>query len=193
MTRQNRLTAGGMVLLCGLVAILARPAAAEALFTLKGKTPETQLASEADIRVSVLGWTEAAKAKAIANQYAQAADQLAAFLAKQETEGYLFTAESVGYSIKYAWQADEPDGKHMVLAIMPALKTHNPYMWKQAAPANPGYTLLDLQWQGSEALMRTSLDAPVKVDAQGRLALGADAKTRVFARLRDDTPYYLKH
>jgi hypothetical protein len=146
----------------------------------------------------VLEWTKDDKAKEVAERFRQAQTgdnkgQFAKFLAKQDTVGYVFTPEPIGYSVKYAWQSEGPTGKQVVLAITPALKSYNPYLWKQTNSADQGYTLLELRYQGEEALVHASFDAPVELNLQGKLELQDDTKTRVFARLRDDTPYYLKH
>jgi hypothetical protein len=83
-----------------------------ALLTLKGQTLEAKLPSEAEVRVSMLGWTEADKADAVVQQYQQyLADKDAKkfndFLQTQDTRGYLFTREATGYTVKYAWKSDD--------------------------------------------------------------------------------------
>ena len=179
-----------------LLSLLCQSALAD-VATWKGQTPDVKLAGDAEVRLSVLGFTEAGKAKALAGQYQQYLDShneeaFAAFLQREETRGYLFTREAVGYTIKYAWQSGDESNKHMVLLLTPALKTRNPYQWKQPNKGPASFTLVEVKLAGDEALMSTSLDTPIGINAQGQLQLQTSDKSSVFARLKDDTPYYLK-
>jgi hypothetical protein len=183
-----------IAVLCGA----SLPASAAALFTLKGNTPAAKLESESEIRLSVLGWTAEEQAAALAaeyERYTQSQDHGAfqTFLQSQETKGYLFTTEATGHTIKYAWEDTAAADKRMVLLVIPALKTRNPYMWKQPNTAPAPFTLLELRFDGDEAALKTSLDAPVSVNAAGRLELQNYDAASEFATLRDDTPYYLKN
>lgn len=193
---RNALTTASRVLVTGgLLASLSLGAHAAALFTLKGQTLDTRLPSEGEIRVSMLGWTEPDKADAVVEQYRQFlanndAAALSKFLQQQDTKGYLFTKEATGYTIKYAWKSDDALNPRMVLLVTPALKTRNPYMWKQKNDATAPFTLIEVQTKGDEMLMSTSVDAPIEINLQGDLEL--QDGNQVFARLRDDTPYYLK-
>jgi hypothetical protein len=197
MTLHNTLKSASRVLVLGtLLAGVCHGAMAAALFTLKGQTLDAKLPSEAEVRVSMLGWTEADKAAAVVQQYQQYrtdkdAKKFNDFLQTQDTRGYLFTREATGYTVKYAWKSDDALNPRMVLLVTPALKSRNPYMWKQQGDADTPFTLIELQQQGDELLMSTSLDTSIEINLQGDLELqGNDAN--IFARLRDDTPYYLK-
>jgi len=193
---RNAFTTASRVLVTGgLLASLSLGAQAAALFTLKGQTLDTRLPSEGEVRVSMLGWTEPDKADAVVEQYRQflTSNDSAAFskfLQEQETRGYLFTKEATGYTIKYAWKSDDALNPRMVLLVTPALKTRNPYMWKQKNESAAPFTLIEVQTKGEEMLMSTSVDTPIEINLQGDLEL--QETTAVFARLRDDTPYYLK-
>jgi hypothetical protein len=193
---RNAFTTASRVLVTGgLLASLSLGAQAAALFTLKGQTLDTRLPSEGEVRVSMLGWTEPEKADAVVEQYRQFlsnhdAAALSKFLQEQDTKGYLFTKEATGYTIKYAWKSDDALNPRMVLLVTPGLKTRNPYMWKQKNGSTAPFTLIEVQTKGEEMLMSTSVDAPIEINLQGDLELGDN--NQVFARLRDDTPYYLK-
>lgn len=185
------------MLLAGTMLAVFCQSAAAAVATWKGETPEVKLGSDAEIRVSVLGFTEPDKGKAVVEQYQQYlanhnAQALTTFLQQLDTKGYLFTKEAVGYSIKYAWQSDDKADKRIVLLVTPALKTRNPYQWQQANTSAEPFTLIELKLAGEDAQLTTSLDTPVEINAQGQLQLKATGKSSVFARLKDDTPYYLK-
>jgi hypothetical protein len=176
---------------------MSLPASAAALFTLKGESPQAKLESESEVRVSVLGWTADEQAKAVADEYQryqQSQDHAAfqTFLQSQETRGYLFTKEATGHTIKYAWQDADSAGKRMVFLVTPALKTRNPYMWKTPNDDPAPFSLIELRFEGEEAVMKSSLGAPIAVNAQGQLQLQDFDGATEFATLRDDTPYYLK-
>lgn len=173
------------------------PVSAAALFTLKGDTTEARLESEAEVRLSILGWTAEEQAKAVVEEfqrYQQNQDHAAfrSFLQSQETKGYLFTKEVAGHTVKYAWEENSDEGRRMVLLVVPALKTHNPYMWKQRNEGPEQFSLVEVRFDGEEAVMKTSLEAPIAVNAAQKLELQDFDDTAGFATLRDDTPYYLK-
>lgn len=194
--RKTLKSASRVLVMGGLLAGVCHASLAAALFTLKGQTLDAKLTSEAEVRVSMLGWTDADKADAVVQQYRQyLSDNDAAkfndFLQTQDTQGYLFTKESTGYTVKYAWKSDDKLNPRMVLLVTPALKTRNPYMWKQQNDSAAPFTLIELQQKGDELLMSTSVDTPIEINLQGDLDLEGD-NPDIFARLRDDTPYYLK-
>jgi hypothetical protein len=197
--RTRALSAGRLLVLGALLATLSQTVTANALFTLKGETLATKLANESEVRVSVLGWTDKDKATAFVDEYKKYRDnptpdhaKFASFLQQQDTKGYLFTKEASGYTVKYAWQSEGALDKRMVLLVTPALTTRNPYQWKVPYKAPEPFSLIEVKFNGDEALMSTSLDTPIEINLDGNLELKDGDKTQVFARLRDDTPYYLK-
>jgi hypothetical protein len=185
------------VLLLGtLLAAYQGTLAANPLFTLKGETLDARLPSEAEVRISVLGMSPAEEAQAVVDAYRQfQADQnaepLTQLLQRQTTQGYVFTREATGYTIKYAWQSEDALDRRLVLLVTPGLKTRNPYLWKQRNDAT-AFSVLEVRWQGEEALVTSSTDYPIGLDLQGRLELLDDSAQKVFARVRDATPYYLR-
>lgn len=63
-----------------------------------------------------------------------------------ETVGYIWTAESAGYAIRYAWQIPQPDGgQRIILALGDRFATRNPTLWKFAPPDDPSYSLIELR------------------------------------------------
>lgn len=185
------------LVLAGSVAGISLPASAAALFTLKGESPQVQETSEGEVRLSVLGWTGEEAAQAVIEQYRSYKesgehDTFAEFLQEQETQGYLFTTAATGYSIKYAWQEEIAADSRMVLLVTPGLKTRNPYQWQQRNDNPAPFTLVELRWEGEQAVLKTSLDGGITIDDKGRLALEDYLGAAVFATLVDDTPYYLK-
>ena len=184
-------------LVVAAVAGLSLPASAAALFTLKGESPQVQEASDGEVRLSMLGWTETEAAEAVIDQYRSYQENgehetFAEFLREQETQGYLFTTAATGYSIKYAWQEEISADSRMVLLVTPGLKTRNPYQWQQHNDNPAPFTLVELRWEGEQATLKTSLDGGITIDDKGRLALEDYTGASVFATVVDDTPYYLK-
>lgn len=178
----------------GLLAALSLPASGAALMNLKGTAVDTKLESQDDVRMSVLGWTAEDKAASIIEEfrkYSDSADHAAlqTFLQQQETKGYLFTKAATGYTIKYAWQQANSDAKRMVLLVTPALKTRNPYLWKTPNTDPAPFSLLELRFDGEEATLKYSTEVAIEGD---HLQLQDYEAAETFARLQDDTPYYLK-
>jgi hypothetical protein len=67
-------------------------------------------------------------------------------LRNAETVGYVWTAESAGYAIRYAWQIPQPDGgERIILALGDRFATRNPTLWKSAPPEDPPYSLIELR------------------------------------------------
>ena len=189
------LSASRVLAVAGLAAWPALPASAQALVTLQGTTPEARQEAQAGIRVSLLRWTAPDKAAGIVGKYSEyAASQdhraFEQFLQQQETQGYLFTNSVTGYTVKYAWQDESSPDRRTVLLVTPALKTRNPYMWKSANNNPAPFSLVEVRWNGDEAVMKTSLDVPV--DANGLLQLQDYAAAGVFATLGDGTPLLRK-
>lgn len=183
--------------LVGALAGLSLPASAAAMFTLKGETPHVKQSSDSEVRLSVLGWTEPEAAQAIVEEYrkyteSRAHDSFAAFLQEQQTRGYLFTKAATGYSVKYAWQDEASADSRAVLLVTPALKTRNPYLWQERNEDPAPFSLIEVHWEGQQAILKTSLDGDIEIDAAGHLQLRDPADVDTFATLVDDTPYYLK-
>lgn len=191
------LSATRVLAVAGLAGAFSMPATAAALFTLKGTTPEVRIETESEVRLSVLQWSDPDKAAELVEQYrayttGQDHAAFGKFLQQQDTAGYLFTKAATGYTVKYAWQDSASPDQRMVLLVTPGLKTRNPYMWKQANNDPAPFSLVEIRWQGDEAIVKTSLDTPIEINADGLLQLQDYAAAATFATLRDNTPYYLK-
>ena len=169
-------------------------AVAAPLFTLEGQANGARYESDAGLRVSVLGWAGQEQADAVLeayNAYQENSDPeaLQEALQSQETLGYLFTQAATGYTIKYAWQ-DEAAGS-MVFLVTPALKTRSPVLWETPNQDPAPFTLVELHWDGDQAVMKSSLDSGIAVE-HGRLQLESFEQAEAFATLEDSTPYYLR-
>jgi hypothetical protein len=192
------LSATRILAVAGIAGASGMPAQAAALFTLKGTTPEVRVETGSEVRLSVLGWSDANQAAELVEQYrayTNSKDHTAfgKFLQQADTKGYLFTKAASGYTVKYAWQDSARPDQRMVLLVIPGLKTRNPYMWKAANTDPAPFSLVEISWQGNEAIMKTSLDGPVGINADGLLQLQDFDAAAIFATLRDNTPYSIKH
>jgi len=170
---------------------------AAALFTLKGTTDAVKYADDAEIRLSVLGWSDQEVIQSVVEglgNYRTNGDSevLRKLLQEQPTKGYLFTSAATGHSIKYAWQDTSADYKRMVLLVIPALESINPYRWKQANTTAEPFSLLELRGDGQQFVLKTAAGESVDVSSGSPLQLPDFAGADTFATLQDDTPYYLK-
>src|SRR5690606_10809528 len=77
------------------------------------------------------------------------------------TQGYLFTAAATGYTVKYAWKEETAEHDRMVFLVTPGLKTRNPVLWQEPNSDGRPFTLVELHWEGDQAVVKTSLDAPI--------------------------------
>ena len=70
-------------------------------------------------------------------------------LSKQPTLGYIWTSESAGYSVRYAYQTTTPDGGgRVIVATDKLLGSWNPQIWKATgtATANPyEFTVIEIR------------------------------------------------
>jgi hypothetical protein len=190
-------SAARVLTLAAAACTISIAAEAAPLFTLKGQAFDARDADQSEVRLSVLGWTAPDKLAALEQEYAhykQTEDHAAfqVFLQQQETQGYLFTKAATGHSIKYAWQDEDSERPRMVLLVTPALKSRTPNLWKTPNEDPAPFSLVEVQLEGDEAVMKTSLETAIETDADGRLQLQDFDTTADFARLRDATPYYLK-
>src|SRR5690606_22290050 len=138
----------------------------EPLITLNGQAGDARSEEESTIRLSVLSWTDPDQIATVVgayNEYSESEDS-DAFLKALEgvpTQGYLFTAAASGYTVKYAWKEESEDADRMVFLVTPALKTRNPVLWKTPNTDERPFTLVELHWEGEEAVMKTSLDTGI--------------------------------
>ncbi|MGP1609975.1 MAG: hypothetical protein ACTS5G_04645 [Burkholderiales bacterium] len=189
--------AGRALALATVCTTVSLGAQAAALFTLKGEAFDARHPDQSEVRLSVLGWTAPEKLGAIEAEYEKYADTqdheaFNVFLQKQDTQGYLFTKAATGHTIKYAWQQQNADGQRMVLLVTPALKARTPHMWNTPNKDPAPFSLVEVRVEGDQAVMKTSLEAPIESSTDGRLQLQDFGATAEFARLTDATPYYLK-
>lgn len=105
------------------------------------------------------------------------------------TLGYLFTPAATGYSVKYAWKEGRQEHDRMVFLVTPGLKTRSPVLWEEKNPGERPFTVVELHWDGDDAVVKRSLGAPISVE-NDVLALEDYDAVPAFALVADKTPYY---
>jgi hypothetical protein len=98
---------------------------------------------------------------------------LAAALKKAPTVGLLWTSETVGYSIKYAYRLPQPDGgERIILATDRRLGAWNNNWTPVGSPASNDY-----QFSVLELRFNAKGDGEGKVSVTGKVAIDSTAKT----------------
>jgi len=100
--------------------------------------------------------------------------EFSSVLSKQPTLGYIWTSESAGYSVRYAYQTTTPDGaERVIVATDKPLGSWNPQIWKATgtATANPyEFTVIELRFNRRRGTGegKSSLFAKVTADKAGK-------------------------
>jgi hypothetical protein len=98
---------------------------------------------------------------------------LAAALQTAKTVGYLWTSESAGYSLRYAYRLPQPDGsERIIFATERRLGAWND-LWKpagNAAPTNYEFSVIELR-------IPAKLDGEGKASLTGKVVIDSAAKT----------------
>lgn len=186
-----------VLFLLSIFSIIPAVSQAAAILTLSGDTGDVKYETDSGIRISLIDWSADDQRMAVEDawrQYQQDND-LDTFLSTveaQDTRGYLFTAAATGYRIKYAWKEETSDGQMLHFLVMPGLKTRNPYMWNSPNNDSPEFTLVQVNLDKETGIAKTSLDGDIALNEQGRLTLDRFDSVKMFATVKDSTPYYLK-
>ena len=195
--RNHVLVSATRVLAAAVVLTGAMAAQADSILSLKGTTMQAKYPSDDSIRMSLLAWNDKDATADFIKNYQQYMDNhnneaFLKYIKGRQTLGYIFSKEATGYTIKYAWK-DPANGNHMVFAVTPGLTTLNPYMWKSKNDKQPDFSIIEVKYDGDDAVFKTSLDSPVEISGDGTvLTLKDYNKASRFAVMEDNTPYYLK-
>jgi hypothetical protein len=168
-------------------------ASAAVLMELRGDVADVKNDTDARVRLSLLSLSDETQSQAVAQAYKdyQGNKDSAAFekaLLGQETKGYLFTTEAAGYTVKYAWQ-DASDADRLLVVVTPGLKIRNPYMWKTPNGTMEPFSVLELRRDGDAYTVKSSLDSPVEINADGQLQLQNYDGAATFATMRREDDY----
>jgi len=109
--------------------------------------------ADSGVAIDLLRWSTDEERTEMEKALGEGNDQsVANALDNTETLGYVWTAESVGYAIRYAYHTPiDNGGERIILALNGRFGSRNPTLWDTNQPDGQPYTLLEL-----------------RVDAQGR-------------------------
>ena len=101
------------------------------------------------LKIDLLRWsTDSEREQVFTALSGKGEKEFMSVLAKQPTLGYLWTSESAGYSVRYAYKTSLPDGgDRVIIATDKKLGSWNPQIWKPAGSAagnSYGFTVLEL-------------------------------------------------
>ncbi len=122
------------------------------------------------VKIDLLRWSTDAEREQLLSAFSKSEKELAAALEKAPTLGYVWTSESAGYSLRYAYRVQTPEGERLIFATDRRLGSWNPQLWKpvgNAAPSEYPFTLIELRFnRRGEGEGKTSLTAKIAADAQ---------------------------
>src|SRR2546428_11156333 len=80
------------------------------------------------LKIDLLRWSSAAEREQVFNALSEKGEkEFLSVLSKQPTLGYIWTSESAGYSVRYAYETTTPDGgERVIVATDKPLGSWNP-------------------------------------------------------------------
>jgi len=101
------------------------------------------------LKIDLLRWSTDAERDQIVAALDKGDKELASVLSKGQTLGYIWTSESVGYSVRFAHHISNPDGsQRIIVATDKPLGSWNPQIWKakESGKANAyDFTVIELR------------------------------------------------
>ena len=102
------------------------------------------------MKIDLLRWSTDAEREQVINALSDKGEkEFMDVLSKQPTLGYIWTSESAGYSVRYAYQTSMPDGsERVIIATDKRLGSWNPQIWKPAGSATVNsydFTVIELR------------------------------------------------
>ena len=102
------------------------------------------------LKIDLLRWSTDAEREQVFNALSEKGEkEFLSVLSKQPTLGYIWTSESAGYSVRYAYQTTTPDGGgRVIVATDKPLGSWNPQIWKATGTAtvNPyEFTVIEIR------------------------------------------------
>jgi hypothetical protein len=150
------------------------------------------------LQIDLLRWSSDAEREQFIAAAEKGDKELQSMLEKGQTLGYVWTSESAGYSVRYAYRTKMPDGtERMVIATDRALGSWNPQIWKPVGAVKGNeypFTVLELRITPKGGEGKASLLAKVIVDKAAKtLALDGYATAPVVLKnvkrgVRDGKP-----
>jgi hypothetical protein len=125
------------------------------------------------VSVDVIRWSTDAERDKVTAAAAKGDTALLDVLKGMPTQGYVWTGESVGYQIRYAFKGTLPNGsERIVLATDRPLGSFGLAPWKPAPPATEtpyAFTVLEIRLPKSGAgEAKTSLSAKISTDTAAK-------------------------
>ena len=125
------------------------------------------------VSVDLIRWSTDAERDKVTAAAAKGDAALLDVLKGMPTQGYVWTGESVGYQVRYAWKGTLPNGsERIVLATDRPLGSFGLTPWKPAPPAtetNYAFTVLEIRLpKGGAGEAKTSLAAKVSADTAAK-------------------------
>ena len=124
------------------------------------------------VKIDLLRWSTDAEREQLLSAFAKSEKELAAALEKAPTLGYVWTSESAGYSLRYAYRVQTPAGERLIFATDRRLGSWNPQLWKpvgNAAPSEYPFTLIELRFnRRGEGEGKASLTTRITADTQAK-------------------------
>jgi len=125
------------------------------------------------LSVDVIRWSTDAERDKVTAAAAKGDTALLDVLKGMPTQGYVWTGESVGYQVRYAWKGTLPNGaERIVFATDKPLGSYELTAWRAAPPAPEttyGFTVLEIRIpKGGAGEAKTSLAAKIGTDAAAK-------------------------
>jgi hypothetical protein len=125
------------------------------------------------LRISLMRWsTDAEREQLTAALSKDAEKEFPGALEKIPTLGYVWTSESAGYFVRYAWRAATADGgERIVIVTDKRLGNWDSRIWRPVAPVDFSYpyTVLELRLNRSgQGEGKGSVSARVTVDSEAK-------------------------
>jgi hypothetical protein len=103
-----------------------------------------------ELKIDLLRWSTDAEREQVFNALSDKDEkEFLTVLSKQPTLGYIWTSESAGYSVRYAYQISAPDGsERVIVATDKPLGSWNPQIWKPTGSAKANsydFTVIELR------------------------------------------------
>ena len=143
--------------------------------TFTGTTANMSVGAGQKVKINVLRWaSDADRNKAIAAFKEKGEKQMVEALQAQPSAGYIWTDETLGYSIRYAYRQSLPDGgERIVLLTDRLLGSWSGRPWKATAQTDGSdytFTLVELR-------LNRSGTGEGKMSLTSKLTVDQDAKT----------------
>jgi len=100
------------------------------------------------LKIDLLRWSTDAERDQVIAAFDKGEKEFVSALSKEPTLGYIWTSESAGYTVRYAYRSQSADGsQRVIVAAEKPLGSWNPQIWKATgnAKGNPyEFTVIEL-------------------------------------------------